>query len=159
MLFSNIAQLCAKNVTVTFQVSAAPDGQLEVIVTPKADTVNHALIAKAFTATPQELDAHLPQVIAAYAASNGNLLDVFRSIEQEAQEAAASAKAAADSEKKAAAAKSTVRKAVPGKPKSANPQALELADGEDGEDGADGADLTGTPSAAGSAQEPAALVL
>lgn len=105
MLFTNIAALVAKGVTIHITVSAAAEGQLEVAVVPTADSgkAGMGLVPRSFTATPAELDAEFPEIMRAYANANLTLkqqLDAANEAIEEAGKAAA-ASAAAKKEKTA----------------------------------------------------------
>lgn len=133
MLFSNIAALVAKGVTINFTVTAAAEGQLEVNVVPSIDSgkAGMGLVARSFTATPAELDAEFPAIMASYANANLSLKQQLAAAE-EAIEAAgkeAAASTAAKAAEKAASKPVTHTVSKPGaKPSSRVPT---LSDDDD----------------------------
>jgi PRTRC genetic system protein E len=158
MLFSNIAALVAKGVTINFTVTSADEGKLEVNVVPSIDSgkTGMGLVARSFTATPAELDAEFPAIMNSYANANLTLkqqLDAAEAaIEAAGKEAAASA--AAKAAEKAAAKPVTHTVSKPGA-KAAN-RAPTLSDDTNSDDDAD-AQSSGAQSTSESGQVAFAL--
>lgn len=109
MLFSNLAALVQKGVTVQFVVSKAADGKLEVAVHPSTERASGMnLVAKSFVGTPAELDAEFAEIIGGYAVANLSLRDQLEAVqvmvkEAEKQASEEAATKAAEAAKKAAA--------------------------------------------------------
>ncbi len=166
MLFANLAALIAKGVSVQFTVLAASDGKLEVNVIPSVaggtSTLN--LVPKSFVATPQELDAEFPDVIAGYASANMTLKQQLEDVETVA---AAAAKEASEAAAKKSA--TTTKRSTPARPVSrpagGSTAPTLLEDDNNDDDDADGnadetSDSTVGASSQGSAQaEPLPLTL
>lgn len=93
MLFQNIATLVAKGIKLSIQIEQADDGKLEVSVIPTSETgkSGFSLVAKSFIASPAELDAEFPAVIAGFATANLSLSEQLASMEQQAAETVAAA--------------------------------------------------------------------
>ena len=93
MLFQNIAALVAKGIKLSIQIEQSDDGKLEVSVIPTSETgkSGFSLVSKSFIATPAELDAEFPAVIAGFATANFSLSEQLASMEQQAAETAAAA--------------------------------------------------------------------
>lgn len=148
MLFQNIAALIAKGVKLTIQIERADDGKLEVSVIPTSETGKSgaSLVAKSFVATPAELDAEFPAVIAGFATANLTLQEQLESMESLAQQVIKDAQATV---------KTAQANARTNPPKSALPAAKagpELLGGAGDDDSDD--DGPGSYPVAGGATEP-----
>ena len=153
MLFKNIATLLAKGVSLSFHVSQADAGKLEVGVIPTTATGTSGLelVSKSFVATPEELDAEFAGIIAGFASANATLQDQLLDVKVRAEVAAEEAKAAA-------AAKS--KKSVSPKPgTSASRLNVEAASDDNEDTGGDDDEPTQTSSDAGSVQTSMAFTL
>lgn len=134
MLFQNIAALVAKGIKLSIQIESADNGKLEVSVIPTSESGKSgvSLVAKSFVATPAELDAEFPAVIAGFAAVNSTLKDQLDAMEAQA---AAIAKEAQEAQASKASAKTTTARVSPVKPSGPTKyKSPELGDFEDTED-------------------------
>lgn len=133
MLFSNLHALLKSGVTLNLILAAVGDDKVEVTVLPNSEksSAGTQLVAKTFVATPQELDAQFPEVMAGYASTNLSLKEQLEAVQKQADAAAASAAEAA----KAEAAKKPAAKSG----SKANPKpTLRSEDEGDADDGAEG---------------------
>ena len=157
MLFQNIAALVAKGVTLSFHVSQADDGKLEVGVIPSTTSGASGLdlVAKSFVATPAELDLEFAAVIADYAKTNMTLQEQLMEVKVKADVAAEEARAEA--------AKKTVKPAA-GRKVAGSGSKLNVDAGDDDNDDdlpGDGGetDLSTSASDLGSTQTPMPFTL
>lgn len=119
MLFQKLAALTAKGVNVNIQISQAAEGKLEVAFIPTSESGKSgiALVAKAFTATPEELDAEMGMVIDGYVKANTSLAEQLVELELQAEQAAATAREEAEAKAtQKAATKATSSTSVTRKP-------------------------------------------
>lgn len=114
MLFTNIAALVRQGVKLNFAVEASGDSKIEVTVTPAsanpaANKSGVSLVAKTFTATPEEFDAEFSALLQTFCTSTMSLkeqLDAANQlIEQAGKQASESAVKAAEKSAPRAAAK------------------------------------------------------
>lgn len=144
MLFKHLFALTQKGVKLTITVESADDGKLEVCVLPESETGKSgiSLVSKSFVATPEELDAEFPDVVASFAQTNSSLKDQLAQFEVQAAQVVKDAEAAAKAAKPAKAAPTTNTK-----PSQKGPLDVRGEMREDGDD-----DLPGTSPVAASTQ-------
>ena len=96
-IFKTLSSLTAKGVRVEFHVSDAGNGKLEVAIYPTCASGDSGLnlVAKSFVGPPEDLDAELPRILAAYCQANATLADQLSAIQAEADAIAEKARVSA----------------------------------------------------------------